>query len=663
MATKKKMLQAAAGSAGGAGLDITDVFSTFVYDGAQTTLVVNNGIDLATEDGITWIKCRNASEDHFLFSSLQNSDGQTLFLKPNETNAANGTNGVSQTSTGFSLAGGDGLTNQINKQYASWTFRKAPKFFDIVGPFTGDGVNGRVLSHNLGSTPGLVIIKRTSTGTAAQGSWFTYHRSAGFSGGLSLNGSEPAGYTFASPITAASDTTITINNPANNGNINALGESYIAYLFAHNPNDGAATGFGPDGDSQVISCGSYTGNQNATGPVIDLGFEPQWVMVKNSTSTGGWQIMDSMRGIVTGGGDGRLQAQANAAESTPSFIDLTPTGFQVTSTGGNMNANNAIYTFMAIRRGPLSVPEDATKVFSMDTWGSGPPAFTSGFPADLAWTKDINSSGGQWYWLDRLRGEPTLESAGNLPEDPAPNAIVDAGDNPFDFQDGWYDKTGTATDYQSWMWKRAPGHFDMVAYSGSNSAKTIVHNLTVPPEMIWVKSRTNSNRWTVFHKDIGPNYRTFIDLSQGFDVGSAVWNNTAPTSTVFTVGTDSNTNFSGHTFISYLFASAPGVSKVGSYDGDGTTDGSKIIDCGFTTGCRFLLIKTSNTGGNWMIYDTRRGIGVSNDPVLQLNNTVASNANFDNLIPNSSGFAVIQNTDGALTTNESGHSYIFYAIA
>ena len=444
-------------------------------------------------------------------------------------------------------------------------------------------------------------------------------------------------------------------NSAND--VNASGGTYVAYLFAHHPNDGSETGFGSDGDSPVISCGSYTGNQNAVGPVIDLGFEPQWVMVKNSTSTGGWQIMDSMRGMVTGGGDGRLQAQDAAAETTPSFIDLTPTGFQVTSTGGNMNANNATYIYMAIRRGPLAVPTDATDVYSAGVVQNNTGRTLTnplGHPSDWAFTR--GSGEGHWIVQSRLTGKADLKF--DLTNSEVTNKGYGFGNNTN------YEADGTAAiGAYGWNFRRAPGFFDVVAYSGSNSAKTVGHNLTVTPEMMWVKSRSNGNRWTVFHKDMGPTKRAFLDLTQAFDTGSGIWNNTAPTSAVFTVGTDSNTNYNGHTFIAYLFASAPGVSKVGSYNGDGTTDGSKIIDCGFTSGARFVMIKTTNTGGDWMLYDTARGIIAGNDPVLRLNTNSAENGNFDNLIPNSSGFAVIQNTDGAFTTNENGHSYIFYAIA
>ena len=113
---------------------------------------------------------------------------------------------------------------------------------------------------------------------------------------------------------------------------NESGSTYVAYLFAHN--DSGDGGFGPDGDADIIKSGSYTGNGSSTGPSINLGFEPQWVMIKRASGgTGGWFIFDAMRGIVTGGNDSTLQAESSGAEGTgDNRILLTATGFQIETT-------------------------------------------------------------------------------------------------------------------------------------------------------------------------------------------------------------------------------------------------------------------------------------------------------------------------------------------
>jgi len=295
---------------------VQDSFATTLYAGTGAAQTITNGLDLSTDGGLVWIKWRSnalGSAPHVLVDTVR---GVNKNLKTNDTGAEDSTSSVdSFTSTGFTLAASDGPqggTNYNGTNQVAWTFKKQAKFFDIV-TFTGDGLDDRVLSHSLGSTPGMVIIKRTSSGTAAQGAWFTYHIGAGFSGGLSLNGTESAGYTYGSPITAASDTTVTINNPANNGNINASGATYVAYLFAHETAS----------DSR-IQCGTFSGQPTS----VNLGWQPQWLLCKRTDSTSNWTLLDNKR--VAGGSEYYLYANTNGAEQTSfDLVDFTSTGFDV----------------------------------------------------------------------------------------------------------------------------------------------------------------------------------------------------------------------------------------------------------------------------------------------------------------------------------------------
>ena len=124
-----------------------------------------------------------------------------------------------------------------------------------------------------------------------------------------------------------------------------------------------------------------------------------------------------------------------------------------------------------------------------------------------------------------------------------------------------------------------------------------------------------------------------------------------------TLGTTAiaNTNGgNGDAYIAYLFASLDGVSKVGSYVGNGANN--RQIDCGFTNGARFILAKNT-TGGRWDVFDTARGIGAGNPPRLSLNNTNAEESPADYVDPHSSGFIVNS------PLNDNGDTWIFYAIA
>jgi hypothetical protein len=635
MANTKKLIQAAAGAAGGAALNVEDVFSTYLYDGQSTTLAVNNGIDLATEDGLTWIKCRNAAEDHFLFSSLQNASNQTLFLKSNTTNAATAINNVSQTSTGFSLPGGDGQINQTGNDYASWTFRKAPKFFDVV-TYTGDGVAGRTISHNLGSTPGCVIIKRID-GTQY---WEVYHRGTTAGKKLLLNstGAEANG----SDITAVSDTTITLSSSYTvNG---ATSANYVAYLFAHNDGDGE---FGPDGDLDAIKCGSYTGT--SSGVEVDLGFEPQWVLVKRTNSAASWYIFDTMRGFTVSDNPVTLKPDSSDAEGGLAKYRITNTGFVWNSDSGDAGQE---YIYIAIRRGPMAVPTDATDVFDMSYNGEGdpntPPKYESTTMSYVDMGISTNITGSNRKVGDRLRQGKELIANST-------NAEANEANHNFDYQGGYFTGTGTSTNNRAWMWKRAPNYFDVVAYTGNGSSgRTVSHNLGVAPEMMWIKCRSASaTDWMIYAISPSNGYLR-LPYTGGWETSTGPWNNTAPTDSVFTLNiTGWGVNDSNENYIAYLFASLDGVSKVGSVSHTSGTDTN--VDCGFSSGARFVLLKATNISEGWFIWDTERGIVSGNDPYLSLNASSAEVTGNDFIDPYSSGFTI--------TGNKSTASYIFYAIA
>jgi hypothetical protein len=127
---------------------------------------------------------------------------------------------------------------------------------------------------------------------------------------------------------------------------------------------------------------------------------------------------------------------------------------------------------------------------------------------------------------------------------------------------------------------------------------------------------------------------------------------------VFSLGTSIRANQSGTTYVAYLFATCPGVSKVGSYTGTGTT---QTINCGFTGGARFVLIKRTDDIGDWYVWDSARGIVAGNDPYLLLNSTAAEVTSTDYVDTFAAGFELTATAPAAI--NASGGSYIFLAIA
>ena len=645
-----------AGSAGGAGLDINEVFSTYLYTGTGQSLAINNGIDLDGEGGLTWFKSR-PSGNHNLIDTER---GNTKYLRSNTTDAEGTNTGylTSFNSNGFTL-GTSGTLNGT-QDYASWTWRKAPKFFDIV-TYEGNGASNRAIAHNLGTTPGMVIVKRTSI----SGSWYCSHRSMGATDSIKLSSdaSKVTNSTFFPRAHTDTHFYVGSDGDVNDAPFSGTARTFVAYLFAHNNSDGE---FGPDSDQDIIKCGSFTGGGDVA---VDVGFEPQWVLTKATGLSQKWTIHDTMRGY-TADATGQATLHPNLSDAEDAGVDaaLTSTGFRTIN-----SSSGQTYIYMAIRRGPLAPPEAATEVFK-PVLATSTNAYSVGFETDFALFNKLAGLSFNTVATTRLQGgSKRLSTATTAAETSSTNVVE------FDLQDSFKQNILGSSPLIRYHWKRAPGFFDVVAYTGENgmSGQTDAkpHNLGVVPEMIWIKTRSLTEReWVVWIDGFGTGQtngtgtKEWLYLNTTQSLRSSTSASNVPwggphTATTFSTGSWSRVNDTGETYIAYLFASLDGVSKVGSYSGNGTTDGSKVIDCGFTSGARFVMIKTSNTGGDWMVYDTTRGIVVGNDPILSLNDTAAAVTTYDNLIPNSSGFAVIQNTDGAYTTNESGHSYIFYAIA
>ena len=667
MSSSKLVLQGAAGALGGGGLNVEEVFSTYLYEGTGSAQTITNGIDLDGEGGLVWFKNRTTSNTyHALYDTER---GTEKYLMTNVTSAEQTylNNGVTSfNSDGFVVKGTSDWFNASGEDIASWTFRKAPKFFDVV-TYTGDGSGDwdtREISHDLGSTPGFIIIKRTDSAD----DWWCAARKSSTQYAVSTNGAtNPFGINTTNSAGAgsisdcATDTVFMPGFIAQTSDANVNNANYIAYLFAHNDGDGE---FGPDADADIIKCGSYTGT--GTDQEINLGFEPQWVMIKRSDSAGnGWFIIDTMRGWTNSSADDPfLRAESSQQEYANPYATPLATGFQLTTSNSSFNASGGTYIYIAIRRGPMAVPEDATDVFAQQDPGfpvdSNGLAFTSNFPVDFALLKERTNSSDGWYGMSRLQGSGNFMQTNSTA---AETSGVSYGT--FDHNTGWY---STASASMSWMWRRAPNYFDVVAYTGTLGADTISHNLGVVPEMIWVKNRVRGNsipargNWNVYHSSVSNGYLILNDTSAlaTSDAASKFGNGSslvAPTATDFTVADDYTVGRNGDTYIAYLFASLDGVSKVGSFTGNGTTVN---VDCGFSSGARFVMTKRTDAGSDWVVWDTERGIVAGNDPFLVLNDVNEESSSYDNIDPYSSGFSL--NYDGA-ATNISGASYIFYAIA
>jgi hypothetical protein len=635
---------------------IEQVFSTYLYTGTGATQTITNGIDLSTKGGLVWGKSRSNVDNHRLTDTIR---GASDILVANSTSAAfNQTQFSSFNSNGFTLAAASN-SNSSGYTYASWTFREQPKFFDIV-TYSGNSVNGRTISHGLGSVPGFIIIKSTT----ASANWTCYHRSIGATNFVKLNATDASDVGPFFNDTTPTSTQFTVSGDFA---VNQSGETYVAYLFAHD-----AGGFGLTGTDNVISCGSFTvdGSGNSS---INLGYEPQWLLMKQTNTTGSWLMQDTMRGQTADNGYSRLLADTSGAETstTTGFIRINATGFSTNGATGLVGD----HIYIAIRRGPMKVPTSGTSVLDVETWSgnsSGNRNISVGFPADLNFfhvRNEVNS----WSVTDRLRGNGrfvqfnvTSAEANADPDFPLFNSLQNE-----------LKVTGTTAAYINetgynqvfYSLRRAPGFFDAVCYTGTGvQGRSVTHNLTVSPEIVIIKGRNQSGYEWILLSTAAPAANSLFYFNTGdagysrtgnpdyFGNSSSVY--TAPSSTIISLGSDIRVNNSGTNYVAYLFATCAGVSKCGSYTGTGAL---QTVNCGFTSGARFVFIKRADSTGNWYLWDSARGITSGNDPYLLLNSAGPEVTGTNYVDSTSTGFQVTATAPADINAN--GGTYIFLAIA
>jgi hypothetical protein len=221
---------------------------------------------------------------------------------------------------------------------------------------------------------------------------------------------------------------------------------------------------------------------------------------------------------------------------------------------------------------------------------------------------------------------------------------------------------GTGT-YVAWQWKEgATQGFDIVTYTGTGVAgRTVAHSLGVAPAMYILKNRGTTSNWPVYHKNANANPQNgglYLNATDAFITASGFWNNTAPTSSVFSTGSGADTNANGNTYVAYLFSEVAGFSKFGSYTGNGSTDGPFIFT-GFRP--RWIMWKKTNSATNapWVIVDTSRSpYNLAREYLLP--NASDAETSVDLIDVLSNGFKWRGTAPGG---NNSGDTYIFAAFS
>ena len=282
---------------------------------------------------------------------------------------------------------------------------------------------------------------------------------------------------------------------------------------------------------------------------------------------------------------------------------------------------------------------------------------------DWVWIKRRNDTNAHTV-LDSVRGATkSLRADATEAEETRASSLTSFDSNGFTLgSDGNVNASGGT--YVAWNWKKVAGVFDIQTYAGnSNGSRTVAHNLGVVPSLIIVKNRTNAADWFVGSTTSGVSFNWATDYfrlneaaAKGTDSGGNLFG-AVPTDSVFTPGTNNDMNGSNNNYVAYLFGNKQGVSKVGSYVGNGNANGT-FVYTGFKPA--WILRKNASTGSrSWNIYDVKRGINPNGAPVFA--DTTAAEASGDNIVDLlSNGFKQRATGGGG---NTSGDIYVYMAFA
>jgi len=678
MSTFKKIMPI-----GGGGVVNTENFAPVTYTGNSASGRSITGVGFQPD--LIWNKQRNGTTGHNLTDSVR---GVTKSVASHNTNAE-------FTQSYYTSFDSDGWTfnntgiNTSGETFVSWCFKAGGTAvsntdgtitsqvsanqdagFSIV-KYTGNGVSNATIGHGLSSAPEFVIIKSTSNAH----NWFSYHKDSriGQSGNpedgyMLLNttsNDNPANSPLMFNSVAPSSTVL---NLASYTEVNGSSKQFISYCF-----------HSVDGYSKI---GSYTGNGSASGPIVETGFEPAFVMIKRTDSTSSWYILDNQRIGSYGYANTLFANLSNAEENTQNVngyypINFLSNGFEILQISNGYNANGSTYIYLAIAADPDVTQPTVENSFDVVTYtGNGTTqTINTDFKPDLVWLKSRNNASWVHFLQDSIRGAENFISSNRTDaEGTTTPHIVDSFDtNGFTVLGNGNSNTNGDT-YVAWCWK-AGDHddnlpqintngtidsvvsvnpeagFSIVKWTNTVSESSVGHGLSQKPQLIIAKSTSSSANWIVY-TDVIDGSMDYLRLNLSDAKGDS--GRTLPNSSVF--------YFAGDTedYIAYLFHSVDGYQKIGSYTGN--TSGVTV-----TTGFRprWIIIKNATAGGDhWGITDSVRNPSGQTTKALFAN---LANSESDNIAWGvtftSNGFEVPSTSTASTTYNENGQTFIYLAIA
>jgi hypothetical protein len=329
----------------------------------------------------------------------------------------------------------------------------------------------------------------------------------------------------------------------------------------------------------------------------------------------------------------------------------------------------------------IAKPTDYFNTVLYNGTGSSNSVTGVGYQPDWTWIKQRNGTTNHFVY-DGVRGvQQTIYTDATSAEATQSQGLTAFGTDGFTVgtNTGVNGAGGTGGTYVAWNWLAANGTasnsdggtsstvsvnqtsgFSIVGWTGTGSATTVGHGLGVAPKMIILKNRSEVYGWQVYHESLGNTKYLELSKTDAEATSSQSWNDTSPTSSVFSVGASDSNNKSGNNIIAYCFAEKKGYSKFGSYTGNGNADGT-FVYTGFKPA--FVLMKKTSGGQarNWCILDNKReGFNPENDQLHPNTNGVESMGSGTTLDLLSNGFKLRVTDDDK---NGSGDPYIYMAFA
>ena len=693
-----------------------DFFAMQFYNGGTAAKQINNDIDNENKGGLILIKQAGpggGGRSMVWMDSLMGTGKYTTVGTGAPTVEAQSLTHLN--TNGFTV-GNHELYHGTCCRYMSYNFAGEEKFFTLL-QYTGNGAASQEIAHNLNGEVGMIIIKAQS----GSNGWPVYHR------GMNL-GVNPEQYnTYLNSNTVSNQETGFWNDTAptnthftvgNHSNVNASGVTYNAYIFGHNeqPEDCV---FGPERNKPMIYCG-WSPDSSQLGIEQNIGMPVQMLMMKTSISPGfedaqadSWRIIDKMRGMNMYHHDSPWftmnGAYADVYESSNSRImgGNSARGF---IPGSQMGPNGKGFIYVAI--GDSSYRNASEYSSPTATISTVYQTVMQNDPGNL-WTignaykrsldfliakRLSNTQGGngtdagqtfmtnrfysnKWYahWNQSTWGEWSNNQGSNINRGRSDGGYYRMAGTTNGAPGTIYGGDGLAAN-TGYFWGMALNvhrkFFDTQNfYSISTGTRTVYHNLEAPPAMIMINS-SNSEGWTVYHKDLGVDYMLSLQLTTGKVAGPSGLQGSitsvTPTSVTMTSGTMTFTASESVTM--YLFAEYPGWSKIGSYTGTGN---QIDIDCGLTYGTPAgglgnVLIKRVDAGstGDWMMWNSSySNIGETGSSAYMKMNVKGDQYNawstsyINALVTNNVVTGLRITNAGSNPVNVSGAEYIYWVMA